>query len=55
MNNTQLPKRYYRIEDGREPAKDFIAGLDKAPRAKVWVQIDRSRLVTQVKGTVLAG
>lgn len=55
MNNTQLPKRYYRTEDGHEPAKDFIASLDKAPRAKVWVQIDRLKIGNTGKGHGVGG
>jgi len=34
-------KRYYRDENGNEPAKDFLDGLDKENRARIWVQIDR--------------
>lgn len=41
MSEERLPKKYYRTEDGREPVRDFINSLDKDPKARVFMQIDR--------------
>lgn len=55
MSKQQLPKRYYKTEDGQEPAREFLTGLDKAPKAKVFVQIDRLKAGNSGKGHGVGG
>ncbi len=41
MSQKQLKKKYYQKSSGREPAREYINSLDKAARARVFVQVDR--------------
>jgi putative addiction module killer protein len=44
MSEDQLPKKYYKTDDGKEPAREFISRLDKSVKAKIFVQIDRAKI-----------
>jgi putative addiction module killer protein len=50
MSEKQLKKRYYQNSSGSEPARDYINSLDKAARARVFVQIDRLKAGNPGKG-----
>ena len=51
----QLTKKYYQTADKREPAKEFISGLEKLPRLKIFSQIDRAKLGNFGKGHGVGG
>ena len=51
----QLPKRYYRTAEGREPARDFIGSLDPVAKARVFLQIDRLKKGNAGKGHGVGG
>lgn len=55
MDSPQLPKKYYRTDDGREPAREFISSLDKRAKAKIFVQIDRAKLGNPGQGHGVGG
>lgn len=46
----QLSKKYYQTVSGEEPARDYINSLDKAPQARVFIQIDRAKIGNFGKG-----
>ena len=50
MSGVQLGKKYYRTRNGKEPAREYINSLDKATRARVFVQIDRAKAGNPGKG-----
>lgn len=50
MSQKLLKKKYYKNASGKEPAKEYIHSLDKAARARVFVQIDRLKAGNSGKG-----
>jgi len=52
MSAKHLDKKYYKTSAGREPARDFINGLDLVPKMRVFAQIDMLKKGNVGHGTV---
>jgi putative addiction module killer protein len=50
MSQNLLKKKYYKTSSGSEPAREYIASLDKMARARVFVQLDRLKAGNPGKG-----
>ncbi len=50
-----LGTKYYMAANGREPAREFLTGLDRAAYTRVWRQIDRAKAGNLAHGHRVGG